>query len=64
MALKIWLPLNGNINNKGLDETCTQIGTLTYAAGKIGQGLYMESAASGVGIKAPRQDKQSFTVCC
>ena len=61
MALKIWLPLNGNINNKGLDGSCTAAGTLAYGAGKLGQALYMASPVNANGILAPAQEKQVFT---
>ena len=61
MALKIWLPLNGNINNKGLDEVCTAAGTLAYGDGKLGQALYMASPINANGILAPAQEKQVFT---
>lgn len=37
MALQIWLPLNGNIEQKGLaNVTSSTIGTVAYQAGKIG----------------------------
>lgn len=44
MSLQVWLPLNGNLNNQGLDS----IGILTstncsYTTGKIGQCLNMPS---------------------
>ena len=40
MALKIWFPLNGTLENKGLSNvTITPNNTTTYANGKIGQAL-------------------------
>lgn len=40
MALKVWLPLNGNIENKGLSNVSSYSGsTPVYSAGKIGQCL-------------------------
>lgn len=36
MALQVWLPLNGNLNNQGLNNT-TFTGSTTFEAGKIGQ---------------------------
>lgn len=62
MALRVWLPLNGNIKNQGLDKECIADGTLVYGNGKIGQALYMETASSSNGIYAPKQEKQVFSV--
>ena len=62
MALRVWLPLNGNIENKGLDTDCKSEGTITYSGGKIGQALYMETASTSNGIYAPKQEKQVFTI--
>ena len=37
MALQVWLPLNGNLNNQGLSNiTVTNVGATVNAAGKIG----------------------------
>jgi hypothetical protein len=45
MGLQIWLPLDGNLENKGLtDVTITANGTVSYANGKIGQCLSCNSA--------------------
>ena len=38
MSLRVWLPLNGNLNNKGLDEiTVTNNGAIINNYGKIGK---------------------------
>ena len=37
MALRVWLPFNGNIKNQGLGPQPVNDGTLTYDNGKIGQ---------------------------
>lgn len=40
MSLQVWLPLNGNLENKGLDEiTFSQTTVAGYETGKIGQAL-------------------------
>jgi len=40
MALQVWLPLNGTLENKGLsDINITVTGTTSYTTGKIGNGL-------------------------
>ena len=62
MALRVWLPLNGNLENKGLDMDCRSEGTIIYGEGKIGQALYMEEASTNNGIYVPKQEKQVFTV--
>lgn len=63
MALRIWLPLNGNIENRGLSGPASSEGTIVYGDGKVGgKALYMESAVTTNGIYAPKQEKQVFTV--
>jgi hypothetical protein len=40
MSLQVWLPLNGDLNNQGLSNiTGSQLGTITWPAGKIGKAL-------------------------
>ena len=40
MALRVWLPLNGNLNNQGLSPaTIEAVTTPVYVNGKIGQCL-------------------------
>ena len=47
MALQVWLPLNGNLNNQGLaDDLILTSGTAMYKVGKIGQGLDLNSRIS------------------
>ena len=62
MALRVWLPLNGNLENKGLSGLSRGEGTLTYGDGKIGKALYMETASTANGIYVPKQEKQVFTI--
>ena len=52
MSLQVWLPLNGNLNNQGLDGSLefTNTASATVAAdGKIGS-CYSFSATSGTGL--------------
>lgn len=38
MALIVWLPLNGNLNNKGMTSVTTTVsGTTSYTTGRIGE---------------------------
>ena len=39
MALRVWLPLNGNTNNYGLSENLTQTNTPSYVDGKMGKAM-------------------------
>ena len=47
MSLKVWLPLNGTLENKGISSTPTSFtSTATYGNGKIGAHAYNTSTAS------------------
>lgn len=51
MALQIWLPLNGNINNQGLANITTSASGLTSVGGKLGSGYRFDNGSqSGAGI--------------
>lgn len=39
MALRVWLPLNGNLENQGLEGVSSITGSPTYGAGKLGQAI-------------------------
>ena len=40
MSLQVWLPLNGNVENKGTNSKVKyNAGTLTFLDGKLGKGL-------------------------
>lgn len=58
MALRVWLPLNGNLNNQGL-STIIPSGTPTFLDnGKIGKCISLTPRVSFTGM--PRMD--NFTV--
>ncbi len=47
MALKVWLPLNGNLDNIGINKDIKPVfSNPTYVAGKIGQALQISSKSS------------------
>lgn len=53
MALQVWLPLNGNINNQGLSNVTVSLqnGTIAYSSnGKIGSCFYNCSTGSNLTI--------------
>jgi hypothetical protein len=43
MALQVWLPLNGNLKNKGCANVTFTQPDLTYTSGKIGQCAYFNN---------------------
>ena len=46
MALQVWLPLNGNIENKGLsDISVTNVGATVNSGGKIGKCYYFNGSS-------------------
>jgi hypothetical protein len=46
MALRVWLPLNGNLNNQGLsDISFTSTGTPTIQPGKFGNNYYLDGSS-------------------
>lgn len=46
MALQVWLPLNGNLNNQGLaDITVTNNGATVNDSGKIGECYYFNGSS-------------------
>ena len=55
MALKVWLPLNGNTNNYGLSENLTQTNAPSYVDGKMGKAM----STGGLSMTA-QQAKEVF----
>ena len=53
MALRVWLPLNGNINNKGLSGVVPVNHNCTIADGKIGQCYSFNGSTSYIDIGSP-----------
>lgn len=47
MSLRVWLPLNGDLKNQGLDDVdIAAVGNITYTSGKIGQAATFPNAAN------------------
>ena len=68
MALQIWLPLNGNLNNQGLAKIkMTSTNAATYVDGKIGQAIkFADSTATSIYDSSVCQDLKytdNFSYC-
>ena len=60
MALRVWLPLNGNFNNQGLDSFAIS-GTPTFVNGKTGKGLDLSKLIT---FTAPTLNGLKAFSCC
>ena len=64
MALRVWLPLNGNLNNQGLSNQGIITTTPAYTNGKIGQCL----TTGGLKFTALQAEEifndNGFSYCC
>lgn len=64
MALKVWLPLNGNINNNGLTENNAVInGNVPFSNGKIGKAADFTGGSATNRITVPGLELTTFSVC-
>ena len=64
MALKVWLPLNGNINNNGLTENNAVInGSVPFSNGKLGKAADFTNASATNRITIPGLELTTFSVC-
>lgn len=63
MALRVWLPLNGNLNNQGTGTLNNpfSVSAQTWENGKIGQNLYFNNVASNTITIAELIDKKTLT---
>lgn len=51
MSLQVWLPLNGNVENKGTNSKVKyNAGTLTFLDGKLGKGLSLANTVNFSGM--------------
>lgn len=69
MALRVWLPFNGNSKNQGLsDNNTTLYNTIAYSAGKLGQCIDFSNNASVASgseslVTVPGLQLKNFTIC-
>lgn len=59
MALQVWLPLNGNLNNYGVTELVVS-GTPSYIDGKMGKSLSLASKVTFTGLPKLTQFSVTF----
>lgn len=63
MALRVWLPLNGNLENKGLSKIILPTTNLnTYENGKIGQCLSLNNNSQSFTV-SELEGLKKFTIC-
>lgn len=66
MSLQIWLPLNGNFNNQGLQNSVITNTSVTFhSSGKVGQCGYF-NGSSYLTLPSPiiTGETTEFTICC
>lgn len=68
MALKVWLPLNGNLKNQGLSQFIPKLQgeLMSYTAGKIGQCATFANDSSSyfpTVVTIPALELQELTIC-
>ena len=65
MALQVWLPFNGNMNNQGLSPMTGSLATdsATYENGKIGQSLRISNYATDTATFSGIQNVSQWSVC-
>jgi len=66
MPLKIWLPLNNNLNNIGLSPITLSSGTATYTSGKLGQCLSTGTLNFTLpsGLVSTLGTTKQYSMCC
>ena len=63
MALRVWLPLNGNINNYGIsDANATNYGAIVANTGKIGK-CYQNTGSTYITIPIDIKINKPFSLC-
>lgn len=63
MSLRVWLPLNGNLNNQGLSDVVLNSGGITYTDGKIGQAANFSSSYIGITNTPITGSIDNFSFC-
>ena len=63
MALQVWLPLNGNLNNQGLSTGSLSAGSMTFEDGKLGKCLRVNSNTTGAATFPGIQNASKWSIC-
>lgn len=65
MGLQVWLPLQGNLKNKGLSKiTLTTFGTPTIEDGKIGQCYTFNEDSYFISTESFLEGATQYSLCC
>ena len=65
MSLKIWLPLNGNLNNQGLSNIeIINNGATIDTSGKIGSCYSFDGSDDFISVNYPQSFNNNWTYCC
>lgn len=65
MALQVWLPLNGNLDNQGLSNvTVSNSGAIVDGAGKIGSCYRFNGSSSYMTFSTPISLDGDHSICC
>ena len=64
MSLRVWLPLNGNLENKGISGNLIQVTAPTWVNGKIGQAMSAGALKMDAATTASILNNQEFSFCC
>ena len=65
MSLKVWLPLNGNLNNQGLSNIkIINNGATIDTSGKIGSCYSFDGSDDFISVNYPQSFNNNWTYCC
>jgi hypothetical protein len=65
MALQVWLPLNGNLENKGIDNIDNIVGTPNFITnGKISTNCLNNDTRITINLSTPISLAQGYSIAC